>query len=163
VDVDLESLGHLGELIGGLALIASLLYVAVQIRQNTASVRLQVEQAIKRDQIEMRRSIIENPELGDLLVKAIADFDSLSPAERVRANMIIANVIEHLQRIFLLRHEGLVHWESQEAVLRGYLALKPYRQWWNLGREILQPEFVDHVERHILPAAASATRMHWMP
>jgi hypothetical protein len=161
--VNLESLGDIGELVGGLALIASLIYLAVQIRQNTASVRLQVEQAIRRDQFDLRRPFIENPDLADLLVRAIADFDSLSPAERFRANMTSANAIEHLQRIFLLREEGLVHWESQEAVLRSYLALEPVRRWWSSGREILQPEFVEYVERHIQPTLASASPPHWQP
>lgn len=161
--MSIESLGYVGEFIGGLALIASLVYLAVQIRQNTASVRLQVEQAIRGDQFDLRRSYIENPDLADLLVRAIVDFDSLSPAERVRSNMTSANAIEHLQRIFLLREQGLVHWESQEAVLRSYLGLEPVRRWWSSGREILQPEFVEYVERHILPTVASASPPDWRP
>ncbi len=96
------------------------------------------------------------------LNKAIADFDSLSPVERARINLSCATVIEHHQQLFLLRNEGLVHWEGWENGLRGYLALEPIRQWWSLGREILRPEFVEYVERDVLPATADA-RLHWQP
>jgi hypothetical protein len=109
----------------------------------------------------MRRSTIDNPELADLLLKSV-DFESLSPAERFRVSLACANVVEHLQRAFLLRNEGLVHWQTQEAQLRTYLGIQPFKQWWASGREILQPEFVEFVERHILPAAASASPPHWV-
>ncbi len=160
--MNLESLGNIGEFIGGLAVIASLIYLAVQIRQNTKSVRLRVEQAIKRDSFDLRRSSIENPEVVDLFIKALSDSDSLSPGERIRVNLICASTIEHLQHLFFLRNQGLVHWESQEEGLRGYLALAPYRQWWVSGREILQPKFVEYVERHILPIPAGRP-IHWQP
>ena len=160
--MSLEQLGNIGEFIGGLAVIASLIYLAVQIRQNTKSVRLQVEQAIKRDKFDLRRVTIENPEIADLYAKALSDFDSLSPGERIRVNLICASTIEHLQHLYFLRNQGLVHWSSQEKSLRAYLALEPVRQWWNSGREILRPEFVEYVERQILPTA-SGTPIHWQP
>jgi hypothetical protein len=160
--MSLEQLGNIGEFIGGLAVIASLIYLAVQIRQNTKSVRLQVEQAIKRDTFDLRRSAIENPEIADLYTKAISDFDSLSPGERIRVNLVCASVFEHLQHLYLLRNQGLVHWDSQEKSLRGYLALEPFRRWWSSGREVLRPEFVEYVERDILPTAAD-TPVHWQP
>jgi hypothetical protein len=160
--MSLESLGNVGEFIGGLAVIASLIYLAVQIRQNTKSVRLQVEHAIKKDTLALRLSVVENPVVADLLAKAIADFNSLSPSERIRMNMACANAIEHLQQAFLLRKQGLIHWEAQEKSLRGYLALEPFRQWWDSGREILRPEFVEYVERQILPSTAG-TPTHWQP
>ena len=158
--MNLQDLGNIGEFVAAIGVIASLVYLAVQIRQNTNSVRLQVEQAIRRDSHELRRSLIENPEIMDLFTKSLSDFDSLSPAERIRVNLICASTIEHLQHLFFLRNQGLVHWGSQEKSLRGYLALEPVRQWWSLGREILRPEFVEYVERDILPTAAGAPT-HW--
>ena len=160
--MNLQELGNIGEFIGGLAVIASLIYLAVQIRQNTKSVRLQVEQAIKRDSFDLRRSSIENPEIMDLFTRSISDLGSLSTAERIRVNLLCASTVEHLQHLFFLRNQGLVHWGSQEKSLRGYLALEPFRQWWSSGREILRPDFVEYVERDILPTAAG-TPTHWQP
>ena len=158
----LQDLGNIGEFVAAIGVIASLIYLAVQIRQNTNSVRLQVEHAVKRDTFDLRRSFLENPELADLLVKAAADLDSLSASERIRINMGCANVIQNLQHQFLLRNEGIIHWESQENELRGYLAQASFRGWWNSGRAILRPEFVEYVERDILPTVANS-KPHWVP
>ncbi len=160
--MNLQDLGNIGEFVAAIGVIASLVYLAVQIRQNTNSVRLQVKQSIKRDSFDLRLPGIESPELADLMAKSIAEFDSLSPGERIRVNLYCASIMEHLQQVFLLRSQGLVHWESQENTLRGYLALAPYRQWWSSGREILRPEFVEYVERDVLPTA-DGTRLHWQP
>lgn len=158
----LQDLGNIGEFVAAIGVIASLVYLAVQIRQNTNSVRLQVQQTMKRDSWDLRRSVIENPEVADLFAKAIADFDSLSASERIRINMSCASVFEHLQHLFLLRNEGLIHWESQENELRGYLAQASFRHWWSSGREILRPQFVEYVEREILPTVAGG-KTHWEP
>ncbi len=40
MEMNLESFGNVGEFIGGLAVIATLIYLAVQIRQNTITTRL---------------------------------------------------------------------------------------------------------------------------
>ena len=97
-----------------------------------------------------------------MFTKSISDLDSISPGERVRVNLFCASVFEHLQHVFLMRNQGLVHWGSQEKSLRTYLALEPFRRWWSSGREILRPEFVEYVEREILPTA-SGGKTHWQP
>jgi hypothetical protein len=160
--VDLDALGNLGEFVGGLAVIASLIYLAVQIRQNTKTLRLQVEQSIKRDNFELRRTIIQDAGLADLTARSIEDDDSLSPAERIRVNLGVANLMEHLQQQFMLRDQGLVRWEVQEWALRSYMAQPAFLRWWDSGRNLLLPEFVEYVEREILPTA-EGTRTHWQP
>jgi hypothetical protein len=158
--MNLESLGNLGEFLGGVAVIASLIYLAVQIRQNTSWIRLQVEQGLKRDQWELRRVVVENREVGELLAKSIAEFDELRPDERIRINMACASVMDHLQQLYFLRNQGLAWWETMEKGLASYLALPSFRHWWPEGRDVLHPEFVEYVERDVLPAYEQAPT-HW--
>ena len=47
--------------------------------------------------------------------------------------------------------------------LRGYMAEEPFREWWPSGRDLLQPEFVEYVEREILPVPTSGETLHWKP
>ncbi len=44
--VTLEQLGNIGELVGGIAVVASLHYVGVQLRQNTKITKASVRQSI---------------------------------------------------------------------------------------------------------------------
>jgi hypothetical protein len=160
--MDLESLANAGEFIGGIAVVVSLVYLAIQIRQNTQYTRLQLQHMIKGDAIALRRAVIESPDFGDFLARAIVDFDSLSPGERIRFNMGCANVLEHQQQMFLLRDQLASDWDSQEQVIRGYFALEPFRRWWASGRAMLAREFVEYVETEILPSAEGGS-VYWKP
>jgi hypothetical protein len=63
----LQDLGSLGELIGGIAVVASLIYLALQIRQNTRSTHASMAQSVysrdalrvPSDRLFARRSIDE--------------------------------------------------------------------------------------------------------
>ena len=44
--MSIQDIGSIGELVGALAVIISLIYLATQIRQNTRAVRIQITQAI---------------------------------------------------------------------------------------------------------------------
>ena len=51
--MSLEDLGNIGELVAAIGVIASLIYLAIQIRQNTQSVRSSAVQASVRDTTEI--------------------------------------------------------------------------------------------------------------
>ena len=57
----LQDLGNIGELISGIAVVISLIYLAVQIRQNTRTVRTSTYQTVRRQTISDCRW----PQLGD--------------------------------------------------------------------------------------------------
>ena len=52
----LEDLGNLGEFLGAIGVIASLVYLAVQIRQNTRAVNSNTSQAITDSRVEFLAS-----------------------------------------------------------------------------------------------------------
>ncbi len=66
----LEDLGNLGEIIGAIAVVVSLIYLAIQIRQNTAQIResshisrLLLQENFVSGQEELIRSFLENEEM----------------------------------------------------------------------------------------------------
>ncbi len=74
--MDLETLANLGEFLGGTAVVVSLIYLAVQIRQgnrqvehNTRSLEVSTYQAITSDLNEFRALLITNTELGHIYLR----------------------------------------------------------------------------------------------
>ncbi len=85
--MDIMELGAIGELVGGVAVIGSLIYVGLQVRQNNEQAR----QSCRRNAIERGRAnreltrdfndmtiVITDAELMQLLRQGMADFDALS-------------------------------------------------------------------------------------
>ena len=64
----IEQLGSTGEFIAALATLATLVYLAIQIRQSTASVRSASAQQILQGIAEFNQFISSNPSLGTSVV-----------------------------------------------------------------------------------------------
>ena len=80
----LEDLGNLGEFIGAFAVIATLIYVATQLRQNTQSLRTSSFQAAMQTASQDTRLLAQNAEVAALYLRGLESFSSLDPVERIR-------------------------------------------------------------------------------
>ena len=61
----IQDLGALGELIGSVAVLATLVYLTIQMRQNTMSIRAQVEAAIMSTRIQFQLASASSKEIGE--------------------------------------------------------------------------------------------------
>ncbi len=62
----IQDLGSLGELIAAVATVATLVYLALQIRQNTRVLRHAAERATVEDANNWRSYLIQHPEVAEL-------------------------------------------------------------------------------------------------
>lgn len=102
--MSIQDWGAIGEIIGALAVVASLIYLAVQIRQNTRQISLSLESsklAAFEQSVESgnraRELLITNTELAELLLKGFADYKSLPPTDKFRCNMLFRNLFSAIQ------------------------------------------------------------------
>ena len=105
-----DAIGAVGELAGALAVLITLIYLAVQLRQNTnlASGAAQRE-VMASFQLNLDR-VKTNPQL---VQKGLAQFDSLSHAEQLEFTMIINQFVNHLEQPLRMLNRGL---ETQDTV-----------------------------------------------
>ena len=80
----LQDLGDIGERVGAIGVVVSLVYLAIQIRQNTRSVRSASFQEAIRDVIAITDALGTDEELSRIYWKGLADFESLEQDERRR-------------------------------------------------------------------------------
>jgi hypothetical protein len=87
-----EAVGAVAELVAATGVLVSLVYLALQIRQNTAWLR---QQAFQLGTNEVRRwssHFAESAELSELYLRAQKDFASLEPPEKLRFTMLIFEI-----------------------------------------------------------------------
>jgi hypothetical protein len=100
----IQDWGALGEIVGAVAVVASLVYLAVQIRQNTQQISHNIEASriasLERN-IEsanrMRELLILNPDLAQLFLAGLQDFDGLPGADRLRFEFLLRNMFASFQ------------------------------------------------------------------
>ena len=152
--MDLDQLGNIGDAIGGLAIIGTLLYVVIELRLNTRTARASAASQSNQDWASLNETIIADPELiklGDKIFDSKCDVASLSPAEKSRANYLFRAIMQIMESQYFLHEAGVLPksvWENRRVFQRSYLDLPAWRDWWEV--EKLTPgytkEFIENIE-----------------
>jgi len=79
-----DALGAIAELLGALGVIASLFYVASQIRRNSSALEASTNQAVADSTQQRLLAPAQNPTLAAALANSRNDFDALTPTELVQ-------------------------------------------------------------------------------
>jgi hypothetical protein len=165
----IQDLGALGDMIGGVAVVASLIYLAIQIRQNTRQISQDVEAtrfaAFERN-IEsanrMRELLILNPDLIELFLRGSKDFDALDSGDRFRFDLMMRNTMTAFQGAFLRHHligGDPLGFEGAGRLIDSILKSPGARTWLEQGEFDWRPEFRAFVDERLAkvkrPAAQS--------
>ena len=104
----IQDWGALGDMIGGIAVVASLVYLAIQIRQNTQQMIRSIE-ATKLAALErnmdaanrVRDLLILNPDVTDLFLKGLNAYEGLKSSEKFRFGLLMSNTFGAFQEAYL--------------------------------------------------------------
>src|SRR5258707_8513953 len=99
--MSLNDLANLGQIIGALAVVISLFYVASQIRQNTNAVRSATVQTVHEHFAKWYHLVAADDELSQIVAKGLRDYESLSEKERVRFIAAFMSFLSYSQNAFL--------------------------------------------------------------
>ena len=132
-DVVLEDLGNIGEFVGAIGVVASLLYLSWEVRRNT---RIQLRTNHRASQEELHNSVrpaAESTELSELTVKAMENLDGLGPGQRYQFDMYMMCWLQNAELMILDFRDGLIGEETLEpyrAAIAGHLRTPGGTQWW---------------------------------
>ena len=116
-----EAAGAIGEIIGALAVFLTLIYLALQIRQNTKAVQAAAVDASISKVTSVRQSMYESAEIAEIYIAGIANPDDLDELSRTRFRLLMHNVLLSISNIHSQTNfAGLSSsmWESQLVLLR---------------------------------------------
>ena len=121
----LEDLGNIGEFVGAIGVVASLIYLALQIRQNshlisqnTSAVKVASADSYLQYGASLRSQFIQDPEVVRIWMGGMNDPESLEAEDRMRFSFLMLNAFYAIQNTFLHTREGVVDrefWEADEA------------------------------------------------
>ncbi len=131
--MDIMELGAIGELVGGVAVLATLVYLAVQVREGRRDLRLQSEFNLTDRLAQSAFQYALSPDLARSLERMYTAPDSLDEDER-RAAMWTGIAFFHgVDAMYQRYAEGVISreaWAPQERLVTGILQSPVTRQWW---------------------------------
>ncbi len=146
--MNIQDIGALAELLSALAVLASLIYLATQIRQNTAMIIAQTVQASVDATQRVLLHRVQDDKLREVLRKARFE-GSLDLDEYELLASYLQAVFMNFQARFQHNARGLFDRsvnESFELILMDYLAQPYVRQWWSFAESLFGAEFKAHCE-----------------
>ena len=145
----IQDYGSIGEIVGAIATVATLLYLAVQIRQNGKLVAASVADASRDAQNEVPRILAASDEAARIWRIGLEARSELTPEEVHRFNSLVYLAFSSVHQQF--RH-GL-NLEEETSYL---LAFPGVQKWWTEGSLTFPDDFrmhIAHLMRHQSPAA----------
>ncbi len=154
----LEELGNLSEIIGAIAVVISLVYLAVQIRQNTAQIRessqvsrLLLQENFVSGQEQLIRSFLENEEMFRVWRLGSTTSDELSGDDRERFGLLLYGQMYRYHVMYQASALEPLEHERCRIQIDRFAAMPAFRSWWSRQRSgfAFDPDFVYFVDDRI--------------
>ena len=145
----LEQFAYLGEIFAALSVVVSLIYVARQLGQNTAMMRVAAaSEAVERD-FEIVAPLIQSRELAEVWMKGETEFSSLEPADQTRLMFFERRAVVLWSHRFQLRQQDLLsdaQWHEQTWIIQNIGRRQAIREAWRTFREGYEPAFQEFMD-----------------
>ena len=142
-----DALGAIAEILAAIGVLASLVYLGVQIRQNTSWLRQQAFQVSTNEIRRWTSRIADSEEAAALWMKGQRQYDELEQLERVRFSMIVFEQLS-IYSTYQLHDDkdmlGLL--ESAEKNIGSWIRNGWFLKWWPDWRVQLPPDFQTYVD-----------------
>ena len=150
--MDWSAIGAIAELIGGAGVIASLVYLSIQIRQNTRTERTRAFQDIFSSYNAHNHEMFSGQN-GELIVLGMRDLSALSGAERLRFDHLMIGYLNSLEATIFSKGADLLEDETLENwayILRTrFFPYAGFRDWWDEAKPIFVPETREWIDVQI--------------
>ena len=160
----LEDLGNIGEFVGAIGVVASLIYLAFQIRQSTSQMKHNtraLEVAAFDTSIQqgfaVRRLILSSDALTEIWLQGCVEYPNLDQRSRARFNLIAESVFYATQGLHARVEAGAMHselLETQLPVIARLLSQPGLGRWWERNQGMYGPSFIRAIEEARREAAA---------
>lgn len=153
-----DAIGAVAELVGATAVVASLLYLAVQVRQSAAVSRASAFQAIF-DGLTAHNNYMLGPDNVDLVIRCLRAYPEVPAEDQIRFDNLMTNLLNYFEASYeaanaqTLGDETLENWAWWfETKIFSY---KGAVEWWARGQLGYPPYIRSWVDRRIEDADPS--------
>ncbi len=161
-----EAIGAIGELGGAAAVLVTLIYLAVQVRQSNFA---QQRESFRGYVSELNARLLEpqrDPEFVELFQRANRDWNSIPLRDQAVVSSVYSSYFFACSEAFALRESGDVDpalvYEADQAVA-SILQMPGAAKWWEHGCSFYSPSFQNHVDQLLASEECPPPIHHLLP
>ena len=147
--MSLETVNSIAQLVAALGVIASLFYLAAQIRQNTKSQRSVVVDSLTSSLIALLGPQASDPALTRACAAAVEDWHGAREEDRLRAAAVLLALFKLFENAWFQQRQGTLdreQWQGWDLYMRAYYHRPGVQTWWSLRRGMFASGFRDYLD-----------------
>ena len=148
----LEQLANIAEIVGVIIVVITLMFLTVQIRQNTRATKSASANESISTVSAWYREIGKSAQASTLFYNALADPESKSPDEWLQFVFALHGLFLAFQNSYYLAREGTLDDRINQSLTEAIIGVKDqpgFQLYWRQRKSIFFPEFQGYVEKVI--------------
>src|SRR6266566_7596116 len=144
-----EMLAAMGQLAAVCVGIPSLIYLAVQIREQTKERRQSAVNALTVQWGDLTRALHESAEFSALYLRGVQSFHDLDAVSKLRFSAFQNRFFKNFEGMYYSRREGILTselWDEIDRTMSDFLAYDGIQQWWETRRHWHTESFIRVVD-----------------
>lgn len=145
----LEQASDLSQIIGAISVVASLVFVGLQIRQNTRSQRVVAVNSLTAAAVAINVPGMESPSFGEALSQAMKDWTKATREQRIVAHYFLFSFFKLAESAWYQRQVHALdaaQWAGWERLLLAFYHCEGVKAgWWRHRGDVYSPEFQDYL------------------
>ena len=146
----LSDWANLAQIVSGVAVVITLVFLILGIRDNTDVTRAAMYQQSTVSLTEFRRDILRDPEIARLYDAFLSNqAENIDGLDRVRLNQLVLNIFQISENAFFVRRRGLLgdaEWSRFENSICGNYALVRSAKMTQALQRVMTEDFMEYID-----------------
>lgn len=154
----IAELGSLGEFVASFGVLITLIYLVIQLRQNTKAIRLNTTISVTEELQDMFGLMASDEGLAEVFAEA-AQNEKLAGARGVRFYTLMSNLLRVYENAHLQNCEQAVnadHWAGLTRMMIDITDIAAFPNYWEDRKHWFSDDFQRHMDTGIIPVAKKA-------
>jgi hypothetical protein len=155
--MSIQEWGAISEMVGAIAIVVSLIYVGVQIRQNTQATRVRASQAFVESHCGAITQITRHPAFWDVYWRGLSGLSNLQGGEIAAFGAWTGHLLRTWESFYFQTKAGAFEdqiWFGWNHQYRDLFAYPGIQEEWTIRRHCFSDEFREFVERELIGKAS---------
>ena len=151
----LENINYIAQIFGAVAIFGSLIFVGIQVRQNTAMSRAEVHQQLSDTFTTYLETLSNHSSIVFGAINSRAGLEKLSDEELLRFSFLMVGLFKIWENAYYQHQNGFLtarNWQSNVNWMLTWYHMPGIQIWWRVRKDLFAEEFQAFLEASSRPA-----------
>ena len=152
---NLQKWSAIAEILSSVAVLATLVFLVLEIRQTNDAVRANTYQGLNAVALDFNAMFISDPEVSEFISRSASEDHELEAAEKLRLRAFISSLYRHADNVHFQYELGMITERQMKSSLHGivlyFRGRGRLRTEWENGEDklLLNPNVIEYLNREI--------------